>query len=99
GGVADFAEYLSNLDEATIETVAETALLVTALLGVTTAVAGVVAAVGAFMAFAGPIGLAITAGTLLVGGLGIAIHHFTKDAEKAKEVNLDLAKSLSDQAN
>src|SRR5699024_4556235 len=45
--VGDFANYLAEMDEATIQTVAETALLVTAVLGVTTAVAGLVAGIGA----------------------------------------------------
>src|SRR5690625_656758 len=97
--IADFATGLSEMDESTIETIAETALLVTALLGVTTVVAGLVAGIGAFMMVAGPVGAAIAAGTLLAGALGIATRIATKDVEKASEVNLDHANSLVDQAS
>lgn len=97
--VSNLAEKMSNMDEQTINTIAQTGLLVTAVLGVTTAVATLVAGVGAFMAFAGPVGLAITAGTALVGGLTAAIYKSNKETKKAEEVNLDHAKSLTDQAS
>src|SRR5690625_2650362 len=96
--IGDFANNLTEMDEATIQTIAETALLVTAVLGVTTAVAGVVAGLGAFMALAGPIGLAIAGGTLLLGGLGAAMYKNKLETEKLNEVNLDSANSLADQA-
>lgn len=83
--VADLATSFSEMDDATIETIAQTALLVTAVLGVTTAIAGVTAAVGAFMAFAGPVGLAITAGTALLGGLAGALAISSKRTKDLKE--------------
>lgn len=72
--IADLANRLSDLDQETITTIAHTGLLVTAVLGVTTAVAGLVTGFGALMAFAGPIGVAIVAGTALLGGLAAAIY-------------------------
>lgn len=83
--VADFAEKLQNMDEATIQTAAETALLVTAVLGVTTALAGLVTGVGALMAFAGPIGAALVGGTALLGGLAVAIRTNQKRTEQLAE--------------
>lgn len=97
--VTNFIGKLGDMDESTQQTVAETALLVTAVLGVTTVLAGLVAAAGAFMAFAGPIGVAVAAGSLLFGGLAVAIHKSNLKAERANDVNLDLAQSLTDQAN
>src|SRR5690625_4935314 len=97
--IADFATGLAEMDDATIETIAETALLVTALLGVTTAVAGGVGGVGAFMMVVGAIGAAIAAGNLLFGGLGIAIHNSTKETDESIDVNLDHARSLNEQAD
>src|SRR5699024_7088370 len=97
-GVGDFANKLSEMDSATIETIATTGLLVTAVLGVTTAVAGLVAGIGAFMAFAGPVGVTITAGVGALGLLVVAIHNANKKSKEASEVNLDVAKSLTDEA-
>lgn len=78
-------EKIDKLDDSTIETIARLALLTTGVLGVTTAVAGLVAGVGAFMAFAGPVGLAITGGTLLLGGLTAAIYENTLETRKLAE--------------
>ncbi|WP_368652364.1 phage tail tape measure protein [Ornithinibacillus sp. 4-3] len=83
--VMDLANNLSEMDDATIQSVAETALLVTAVLGVTTAVAGLVTAFGALMAFAGPIGVAITAGTLILGTLAAAIYKNKVETERLAE--------------
>lgn len=83
--IGDLANKMAEMDDATAQTIAETALLVTAVLGVTTAVAGLVAGIGAFMAFAGPVGLAIAGGTLLLGGLAAAIYKNKLETEKLKE--------------
>lgn len=83
--VSDFADKLQSMDDATVETIAETALLVTALLGVTTALAGLVTGIGALMAFAGPVGLAIVGGTALLGGLAIAIRTNQKRTKQLAE--------------
>src|SRR5690625_4236152 len=84
--IADFATGLAEMDDATIETIAETALLVTALLGVTTVVAGFVGGIGAFMMGAGPVGGATGAGILLAGAFGVATRIATKDLQKGSEV-------------
>lgn len=83
--IGDLATTMSEWDEETINTIAQTGLLVTAVLGVTTAVAGLVAGVGAFMAFAGPVGMAITGGTLLLGGLAAAIYTNQQKTKALKE--------------
>lgn len=82
---ADLATKMSELDDETVETAVQIALFTTAVLGVTTVVAGLVTAVGALMAFAGPIGLAITGGTLLLGGLVTALKLSTTNTERLKE--------------
>ena len=91
--IGDLATKYSEMDEETITTIAHTALLVTAVLGVTTAVAGVVAGIGAFMMVAGPVGLAIAAGTLLLGGLAAAAYKSSLEtknlAEKQEEAAVD----------
>lgn len=96
--VTNFIDKLGNMDESTQQTVAETALLVTAILGVTTVVAGLVAAAGAFMAFAGPIGVAVAAGTLGFSALGAAMYKSKLEADNINKVNTDVAHSLTDQA-
>lgn len=83
--IGDLATTMAEWDEETINTIAQTGLLVTAVLGVTTAVAGLVAGVGAFMAFAGPVGMAITGGTLLLGGLAAAIYTNQQRTKKLAE--------------
>lgn len=83
--IGDLATKMSEWDEETVSTIAETALLVTAVLGVTTAVGGLVAGIGAFMALTGPIGLAITGGTLLLGGLAAAIYTNQQKTKNLKE--------------
>lgn len=72
--IGDLASKLGEMDDETLTTIAHTALLVTAVLGVTTGVSALVAGIGAFMMVAGPVGLAIAGGTLLLGGLAAAIY-------------------------
>lgn len=83
--IGDLANKFSELDEETVTTIAQAGLLVTAVLGVTTAVAGLVTGIGALMAFAGPIGLAITGGVALLGGLAAAIYSNELKTKKLKE--------------
>ena len=101
--VTGLADRFQELDDSTVQTIAETALLVTAVLGVTTALAGLAAGIGALMAFAGPVGLAITVGTLLLGGLAAAIYKnsletkaLKEEQEQAKEVALRYGENLSE---
>jgi len=83
--IGDLANEMSEWDEETITTIAQTALLVTAVLGVTTVVAGLVAGLGAFMMVAGPIGLAVAAGTLLLGGLAAAAYKSSLETKNLAE--------------
>lgn len=94
--VSDLANNFTEMDDATAETIAQSALLVTGILGVTTVVGGLTAAVGALMAFAGPIGLAITGGTAALGLLTGAIYKNkveTKNlADEQKQAEADARK-------
>lgn len=101
--IGNLANKLSDMDEETIETIAKTALLVTAVLGVTTVVAGLVTGIGAFMMVAGPVGLAIAGGTLLLGGLAAALYNssqktkkLAEDQEKAKTEAIRYGEGLSE---
>lgn len=92
----------TEMDDSTQKTIATTAALSVAVLGVTTVVAGLTAAVGAFLAFAGPVGLAVTAGTALLGGLGVAlfaaqqhIKNLKEEQEKAQTEALRYGENLS----
>lgn len=91
--VSDLATKLGEMDEETLNTIAQTALLVTAVLGVTTVVSGLVAGLGAFMMVAGPVGLAIAGGTLLLGGLAAALYKSSLDTKRLAE---EQAKAKSD---
>ncbi len=87
--IGDLANKMSEWDEETISTIAQTALLATGVLGVTTVVSGLVAGLGAFMMVAGPVGLAIAGGTLLLGGLAAAIYtnqQKTENLRKEQEI-------------
>lgn len=78
----------TDLDESTQKTIVSTAAFGTAVLGVTTVVAGLTAAVGAFLTFAGPVGLAIVGGTAALGALGVAAFgaaQHTKNLAEAQE--------------
>nr|WP_051388324.1 phage tail tape measure protein [Priestia megaterium] len=81
----DLIRGFTDMDESTQKTIAATAALSVAVLGVTTVVAGLTAAVGAFLSFAGPVGLAITAGTALLGGLGVALFAAKEHTKNLKE--------------
>src|SRR5699024_6217571 len=101
--VTDLANKLADMDEATIQTIAQAGLLVTAVLGVTTVVAGLATGIGALMAFAGPVGLAITGGVALLGGLAAAIQlnktkteNLKEEQEKAKTEALRYGDNLSE---
>lgn len=101
-GATDLVTWFTNLDEASQKTIAKTALLGAGILGVTTVVAGLTAAVGAFLTFAGPVGLAITGGIALLGGLGVALFaakehtkNLKKEQEKAQTEALRYGDNLS----
>lgn len=101
--IQSLVDWFGDLDDATKDTIVQTALFTTGILGVTTAVAGVVAGIGALMAFAGPIGMAIVGGTALIGGLSTAIYANIKHTEnlaieqdKARENALRYGEGLSD---
>lgn len=83
--LTDLVGKIDELDDATVETIAQTALFAAGVLGVTTAVAGLVAGIGALMMFAGPIGLAIVGGTALLGALGLGIFAVQKHTENLQE--------------
>lgn len=83
--VGDFANKLSEMDDETISTIAELALLATGILGVTAAVAGVVAGIGALMMFGGIAGVAIVGATALLGGLAAAIYLNEKKTKALEE--------------
>lgn len=100
--IADLATNLAELDDETIQTVAEIALLTTGVLGVTTAVAGLVTGVGAFMALAGPVGVAIAGGTALLAGLAAVIYrneqktkNLKEEQEKAREEAIRYGEGIS----
>ncbi|QBP06948.1 tail tape measure protein [Virgibacillus phage Mimir87] len=93
----------TEMDESTQKTIVTTVAMTAAVLGVTTVVAGLVAAVGAFLAFAGPVGLAITAATVLLGGLAIGLtaakthtQALKEEQEKARQQALDYGENLSE---
>lgn len=94
----DIVDGFNEMDNATKKTIMQTSLMAAGVLGLTTVLAGLVAGVGALMAFAGPIGLAIVGGTALVAALGVAIYGATKHVENSKEVTVEHAESLADQA-
>ncbi|MBM7598467.1 TP901 family phage tail tape measure protein [Virgibacillus halotolerans] len=97
-GLTDMVTGLSEMDEATMTTIAKTAVVAAGILGVVTAVATLTAAIGALMLFAGPVGLAIVGATAALGALGLGIYAAKTHTEEMEKANFDNAKSLSDQA-
>ena len=81
----------TEMDESTQKTIVTTTAFAAAVLGVTTVVAGLTAAVGAFLTFAGPVGLAITAGTVALGALGTAAFAATQHSKNLAEEQKKLA--------
>lgn len=106
-GAADYLTDLvgkfNEMDDATVETIAQTALMVTAVLGVTTVVAGLATGIGALMMFAGPLGLALVGTTALLGALGIGLYaskkhteNLAKEQRRAKQDALNYGENLSE---
>lgn len=81
----------TNLDESTQKTIITTTAFGTAVLGVTTVVAGLTAAVGAFLTFAGPVGLAIAGGTAALGALATAAFGAAQHTKNLEEKQRKLA--------
>lgn len=84
----ELIRWFTSLDEGTQKTIAKTAALSAAVLGVVSAIGAVTMAIGALLTFAGPVGLAITAGVTALGVLGIALfaaEEQTKNMAKAQE--------------
>ncbi|MDO6448084.1 phage tail tape measure protein [Oceanobacillus profundus] len=101
--LTELTQKFLEMDDATVDTIASTALVTAGVLGVVSAIGLATAAIGALMMFAGPLGLAIVGTTTILGALGIGLYaakthteNLQKQQREARQDALNYGANLSE---